>query len=270
MYSGTTLGHGSGNWLGAHQKIDRVARRALENSLPDTNFPKIKRILNFEGDLGPDALKRKSPAKDEPWHYFDPTDPNDTRLIQMIEDHSINLAKALKQDNQERAAFEAAWLAHAIVDGLTPAHHFPLEDILSELRGEGIETRTSLKDKLIIKQEGDTKGQMLAKNWRYWGAKGIMTTHALFEWGIAVIIAPLMLKNSYPNKHELENVKKAGIVPVFKEAAIRIHKLNMYEAFHEKGWNTKLSKQVRQELAPVIVKTVALAWYAAASKAYKK
>ena len=32
------------------------------------------------------------------------------------------------------AAFEAAWLAHAVTDGFTPAHHEPLEEQLEGLR----------------------------------------------------------------------------------------------------------------------------------------
>lgn len=63
----------------------------------------------------------------------------------MIEDHIVNLTEALKADNYQRAAFEAAWMAHAITDGLTPAHHYPFEEKLEELRGESIETRNSTK-----------------------------------------------------------------------------------------------------------------------------
>jgi hypothetical protein len=271
MYSGTTIRLlGSGNWLGAHQKVDRIARRALERSMPGSEFPGIRKILHFEGSNGPDAIKRKSPAQDEPWHYYDPTDSSDTSLIEMIDSHTANLVKALRTDNQERAAFEAAWLAHAVVDGLTPAHHFPLEAALSELRGEGLETRTSLKDKLIIRQEGDTRRQTIAKNWRYWGAKGIMTTHGLYEWGVAVTIMPLELKKGYPNGNELIRVRTEGVVPAFREAASHIYSLGMYKTFYKSGWNRKLVKQTRDELAPLLVKIVALAWYAAAFKAYGK
>lgn len=268
MYSGTTIRRSSGNLLGAHQKIDRVARRALEQALPRTAFPSIKEILHFEGDLGPDALKRKSPAQDEPWHYYDPTDPNDTSLVEMVDNHTANLVHALKQEDREKAAFEAAWLAHAVVDGLTPAHHFPLEAALNELRGTGLETRTSLKDKLIIRGPGDTRRQMLVKNWQYWGAKGIMTTHGLFEWGVAMTIAPLRLRRGYPSGNDLIRARTEGIVPMFKEAAAHIYSLGMYESFHKHGWTNKLAKQTRQELAPLIVKIVTLAWYTAAYKVY--
>ncbi len=268
MYSGTTFRNSSGNLLGAHQKIDRVARVALEGVLPDTTFPSIKEILHFEGKNGPDGIKRKSPAKDEPWHYFDPMDEHDTALIDMIQAHQDNLVKALRRGSTEKAAFEAAWLAHAVVDGLTPAHHFPLHDVLEQMRGEGLETRTSLRDKLIIRQEGDTNRAMLSKNWRYWGAKGVMTTHGLFEWGVAVTIAPLRLKLGRPSGNDLVRVRDEGFIQLFREAAEHIYGLRMYERFQKHGWTRKLAKQTREDLAPLIVRIVILAWYAAAYKAF--
>src|SRR5258706_9905477 len=96
MYSGTTLRTSSGRIIGAHQKLDRVSRKALEEIAPESDFPSIKDILQFEGKNGPDGIKSKSPAQDEPWHYYDPSDPNDTKLTDMIVQHSKNLTTALK------------------------------------------------------------------------------------------------------------------------------------------------------------------------------
>jgi hypothetical protein len=265
MYSGTTLRRASGRIIGAHQKIDRVSRRYLKRVLPHVDFPGIKQILHFEGINGPDGIKRKSPAKDEPWHYIDPADHSDTALLEMIEDHSYNLTKALKEENHERAAFEAAWLAHTIVDGLTPAHHYPLEEKLEELRGEGLETRTSFKDKVVM--PGDNRRDQFRKNWEFWGAKGVMTTHGLFEIGVATTIAALRLNNCKPNQNELIRARSDGIVPIFVETLLHIHSLKMYETFHKKGWNQKLARQTREILIPLIIKTVTLAWYAAAYNA---
>src|SRR5436190_16657511 len=126
MYSGTTLTKLSGRLMGAHQKIDRIARRHL-TTLTDTDvpFPTIKNILHFEGKNGPDGIKRKSPAQDEPWHFFSPFDDTDSKIVKLINEHYDKLVEQLKADNQERAAFEAAWLAHTLVDGLTPAHYYP-------------------------------------------------------------------------------------------------------------------------------------------------
>ena len=269
MYSGTTFRNASGNMLGAHQKIDKVARVHLKKVLPEAYFPTIREILHFEGKNGPDGIKSKSPARDEPWHYYDPTDSEDTEILVMIENHMANLTNALRKDNKERAAFEAAWLAHAIVDGLTPAHHYPLEEKLEELRGEPLETRTSIKQKLLISSIGDGRREVVRKNWEFWGAKGVMTTHLLFEIGIATAIAPLKLDDAKPDGNELVRVRSEGVVPIFKEAANHIYHMKLYEEFHRKGWTRRLAKKSRQELAPLITKVVTLAWYAAAHKAHQ-
>ena len=271
MYSGTTLRRASGRIIGAHQKLDRVARRALDTVAPDNSFPVIRDILHFEGKNGPDGIKSKSPARDEPWHYYDPTDPNDIRLIGMIERHSKNLTAALRAKQKERAAFEAAWLAHALVDGLTPAHHFPLEEKLEELRGgAGIETRTTIKDKLVMRGEGDTRLEMLAKNWEMWGAKGVMTTHGTYEWGVATTIAPLRLRAGYPTAEECQDIMHGGIVALFKRAALAIYEYRMYERFSTKGWTRRLARETREFLAPLLVKVVTLAWYEALMHAQRE
>ena len=253
--------------MGAHQKLDRVARKALEELVPGADFPTIKEILHFEGRNGPDGIKIKSPAKDEPWHYYDPYDGQDTRLIDMVVKHGQNLAQAIKTGNREKAAFEAAWQAHALADGLTPAHHFPLAEHLEEMRGEGLETRTTTKDKLVVRSEGDSAAEMLAKNWRYWGAKGLMTTHGTYEWGVATTIAPLRLKSGYPTAEDCAQVLEVGIAAIFKQAARDIADLNMYERFSRKGWTRSLAHQTRQALAPTIVKVITLGWYEAVIRA---
>lgn len=270
MYSGTTFRTKSGRALGAHQRIDRIARRHLTTVLPKrAYFPAIGEILKFEGRDGPDGIKRKSPAVDEPWHYIDPTSHDDKALVSFIEDHMKNLEKALYKRDKIRAAFEAAWLAHAIVDGLTPAHHYPLEEKLEELRGgEGLETRTSFKKKLLM--PGVSKRHMLRNNWEFWGAKGVMTTHLMFELGFATTLASLKLNNAAPSHDELIRAGRSGVLSVFVAAARHIHSLKMYELFHKKGWNRSLATLSRKELAPTMVKTVTLAWYVAAIRAEKR
>ena len=105
MYSGTTFRSHSGNFIGVHQKIDRIARRDLRKiSRVGRGFPSAKDILHFEGNNGPDGIKRKSPGVDEPWHFIDPSDPSDTALVEMIMDHYANLVQALKKRNNVRAA----------------------------------------------------------------------------------------------------------------------------------------------------------------------
>lgn len=251
----------SGRVLGAHQKINRVSRKHLNRLMDDELlFPSIRQILYFEGKNGPDGIKRKSPAKDEPWHYYSPFKDEDTQLIELIQDHYGQLIKELTQGNRERAAFEAAWLSHAIVDGLTPAHHYPYEEKLMELRGgKGIETRTSLKEKLLM--HGSTPFQKVLNNWKMWGSKGLMTTHGTFELGIASLIAPLSFLDALPSETELIELEKVGIVEVFKRAAREIAVLDLYGRYYEKGWTPLLAYEVRHKLGPRIVQTVTLAWY---------
>jgi hypothetical protein len=263
MYSGTTFNKFSGRVLGAHQKFDRVARRQLEKILPDnTIFPKANSILHFEGKNGPDAIKRKSPAKDEPWHFYSPFDDDDSQLIKLISDHYNSLVTELKKGNKERIAFEAAWLAHALVDGLTPAHHYPYEEKLSEMRGgDGNETRNSIKEKWVL--PGDTRRQQVKNNWKMWGPKGLLVSHIAFELGIAGIIKPLAFGESLPTEFQLKQIQEIGIAEWFKRAAREVAILNMFEQYHKKGWTPKLANQVRHKLGPIIVQTITLAWYSA-------
>lgn len=262
MYSGSTLTPFSGSILGAHQKLDRVARKHLSKVLGDNNvFPSARRIIHFEGHKGPDAIKRKSPARDEPWHYYSPFDDADSQIFDLIKSHFDHLVRELKAQNEERSAFEAAWLAHALVDGLTPAHHHPYEQTLEELRGEGLETRTTIKKKLII--DGSSKREKLRNNWKVWGPKGLITMHGLFELGVATIIAPLTMREAIPKEEDIELAQEIGIEEYFRRAAREIAVLDMYERFRRRGWTPKLVYDVRHKLGPTIVKTVCLAWYLA-------
>ncbi|MBI3624199.1 hypothetical protein HY218_01050 [Candidatus Saccharibacteria bacterium] len=263
MYSGTTLTKLSGRVLGTHQKIDRVARNHLSKLLIDDNvFPKTRAILQFEGKNGPDGLKRKSPARDEPWHYYSPFDDEDSRLIELIKAHYQKLVAELKTGNQERVAFEAAWLAHAIVDGLTPAHHYPYEKKLVELRGgESIEGRTTIKEKLVM--PGQTPREKVRNNWKMWGPKGLFTTHGLFEMGVATLIAPLGFGEAVPTQEDLTELQTIGLIELFKRIAREIAVLDMYDRYYKKGWTPQYAYQVRHKLGPALVQMVTLAWYSA-------
>ncbi|MCA9332077.1 hypothetical protein KC968_04010 [Candidatus Saccharibacteria bacterium] len=263
MYSGSTLTKYSGRVMGAHQKIDRIARRHLVKLVGNkVDFPTSREILYFEGKNGPDAIKRKSPAKDELWHYYNPFDDSDTQIVEIIQDHYQQLVKELRASNRERVAFEAAWLAHAIVDGLTPAHHFPYEEKLAELRGgEGIETRTTIKGKIVM--PGETKREQVKNNWKMWGPKGLMTTHGLFEIGVASIIAPLSFADTVPTIADLRSIEQLGLAELFRRTAREIAVLDMYTRYQQKGWTPKLAYEVRHKLGPLIINNVTLAWFSA-------
>ncbi len=260
MYAGTTLTPLSGKLIGAHQKIDRVARRLLSERLKDDSFfPTTKQILNFEGYNGPDSIKRKSPSVDEPWHFYAPFDDSDSVLIDAINNHYNELVKNLKEKNRERASFEAAWLAHAIVDGLTPAHHYPYEEKLAELRGEGMESRDSVKEKLVI--SGENRRETVKNNWKMWGPKGLLSTHGLFEIGVASLSKPLSFNGAAITDAEILKIHEIGVGEFFKNRAREIAVKDLYAVYYKKGWTLKLMVEIRNVLMPTIINTVTLAWY---------
>ena len=268
MYSGTTFRKKSGNLMGVHQKIDRVARKQIEQFLPSQiNFPSAKEILQFEGKNGPDGIKHKSPAVDEPWHFINPDDPKDTNLLDMVDQHVSNLTKALVDGNMSRASFEAAWMAHAVTDGLTPPHHFPMEEKLEEIRGEGLETRNSFLKKNLM--PGDGLKQKVKNNWQYWGAKGIMTTHFAFEIGVATTVPYQRFSKAVPDDDIIKHVRHIGYRKYFYNQIQEVSRLNMYKKFMRNGWNRRLAKQTNNQLMPIIVRTVLIGWLISAEQAEK-
>ncbi len=260
MWAGTTFRNSSGKIVGVHQKIDRIARRHVKKYLPrEVPFPSITDILHFEGNNGPDGIKRKSPSKDEPWHYIDPSKPDDRVLINLINDHVHNLTQAIKNRDNERSAFEAAWLAHAVVDGLTPAHHFPLSDKIEELWGKPHHERVTIRDKAMIK--GINRRDTLSKNWEYWGVGGVFSAHVAFEWRVAAAIARTKFDDIGLNANALREVEKKGFETVFMTMVHKINDMRMYEDFGESGWSRNLAARTKRTLVPRIARTVALAWY---------
>jgi hypothetical protein len=268
MYSGTTLRRDSGRLVGAHQKIDRVARRQLDKLVKNrTNFPSISAILHFEGKNGPDGIKLKSPMQDEYEHVIDPTDPNDDMLLIIINDHIVNLSKALKNNNYERASFESAWVAHAIVDGLTPPHHFRLDD---ESRANWISNNariTKLKDGYIARDAKKRSG--LIEKWGSWGSGGVVA-HILFELGVASVITPGSFKQCALTDEDIENLKTDGFEKMYTGIIHEVYEMNMYNIFCKKGWTRDLARKAKSILVPEMIRSVQLAWYQAVILSEKK
>jgi hypothetical protein len=268
MYAGSTLVFLKkfDTIFGTHQKIDRIARRNLKILAPDMAFPSSRQILNFEGINGPDGMKRKAGGSEVPQHFYNPDNPEESDLVDTLQQHYDALVKALRENDATRASFEAAWLAHAIVDGLTPAHHFPYEEELRKLRG-GLDndSRVTLKDKIVM--PGESMRDMLANNWRMWGDNGLLAAHLAFEWGVTIIAIPRRFKKSQPSLYQLSGANEQEIKEVFQEAASAIAELNLYENFCKTGWTPTLSKKIRTQLLPLIINTVTIAWYAGAQEA---
>ena len=262
MYAGTTLLKDSGRHVGVHQRIDRAAHRCLPRNLINKyKFPNIKDILYFEGNNGPDGVKRKGSSVDEPWHFIDPSNVNDNALYLMINDHIHNLTDALLNNNHVRASFESAWLAHAVVDGLTPAHHYPLSDKIEELWGKSYNERKSLKSKIVIR--GDGVKDTISKNWQYMGADGVFTAHLMFEGGIAAAISGLKFKGCGPKKDDIQQLSEVGFNNIYPKSVAKIHALKMYDEFGKTGWTWNLANKTKKVLIPEIIKMVTLAWYQA-------
>lgn len=250
-------------FLHAHQKIDRTAYRHLKRlGGADFFFPALRTIYHFEGNNGPDATKLKNKLNvEQPWHFIDPLDIEDTDLHRYIDDHYNALVKALKDKDEVRSAFEASWLAHALVDGLTPAHHYPYEEALEELRGDTRHTRKGLVGRAYVK--GENRRESWKLSMKLIGPKGLLTTHAMFEGGAYTIMAPLRLGSAMPRPEDLEDVQKYGVVGCFQRFAKEIASFEMYQRFYAGGWTRKLTSDIRRELAPRMVKMVTLAWYSA-------
>ncbi len=248
----------------AHQKLDRVSRRHLKRYIPkDGFFPARSQILHFESGRGPDSAKLKRQLNGEqPWHFIDPFNPDDTELHGLIDVHYDGLVKSLRQKDEVQSAFQAAWLAHALVDGLTPAHHYPYEEELERLRGgEARHSRAGLTGRLYVKSPSVRESILMST--KLVGPKGLLTNHTMFEAGAFALIAPLSLNSGRPSKADLEHVKEAGVVEVFKELSREVAELHLYDRFIAGGWTPRLARQVRNELAPRMVRMITLAWYCA-------
>lgn len=241
---------------GIHQRLDSAAYRMIEHYLPDQAFPDIKAILRFEGYDGPDGLKSKTGlhprTKDdhEPSHLYDPV--TDTGEIPShIQNHYDGLVKCLIEEDMVRAAFEAAWLAHYVGDGLTPAHHFPLEDKIAEAAAKASK---DLTDGRFVKFSGQVK-----KNWDIWGAKGHMSTHQNFELGIAFALLIFPIRPQF-SEVELTRARTLGTVEYFKKESREVADLKLYDQFYKEGWNNNIAVTVKNVLAPQTARTIGLIW----------
>ena len=251
----------SGKIIGVHQKIDGIARQMLNTYLKHPyDFPSKKQILYFEGTRGPDGLKRKSPADDEPHSFLNP-EKDDGKLFNQITNHHYNLSVALEERDVERASFEAAWLAHFIVDGLTPAHHYPFDKIVNELMSEqDYHELFGMKLKGIMR--GDSFSQTIINNWSYIGAGGTMTKHIAYELGVAYFISPVPTKKLLP-KVKLKAIDDLDYQKIFYDALHGIYKKDYYHYFLQEGWDNKLIKETLHYLVPTIIQTVLLIWLSA-------
>lgn len=254
-------------FIHAHQKIDRLAIRQLRKLIPGVSFPTSRQVLHFEGKRGPDATKlKKSVDCEQPWHFIDPYDISDTQLGELITAHEQDLVQALRTTDMVRAGFEAAWLAHALVDGLTPAHHYPYEQELSDLRdGAHRESRNGLLGRAFVRS-GNFK-ESLVKSFQLIGPKGLLTNHTLFEAGVYMIMMPIKVLQTGPTESDIKKAMEIGLLEYFQVTAREIAHMDLFNRFCKTGWTPSLVREVRKELAPRMINTVTIAWYIAAHTA---
>jgi hypothetical protein len=132
---------------------------------------------------------------------------------------------------------------------------------MTELRGKSNGDRDTIKSKLLI--PGDGVRETIRKNWAMWGFGGLLSMHAMFEAGLAVLLAPISMKRAQITNSEIQALVEIGYEEVFTRAAKEIAALDMYERFHDKGWTARLARDVRNHLGPIMIKTVCLIWYSA-------
>lgn len=251
----------NGRYIGTHQRIDLAARHVLARAMAgDQYFPTGKEIIYFEGTRGPDGLKRKSPGEDEPSHMWSDS-PDGQDIKQLIVDYRHNLISALRAQDREKTAREAAWMAHMITDGLTPAHHYPL--------GEEKE-RLMTSDEMMTVFGAPLKGLMHGRNWRetcknnwqYWGLSGSMAQHVSYEYGVLLLTATTPIRKLVP-KVDMHKFRELDFQEEYAQAVEKMKSMKNYEEFLEKGWTVGLVYKTRDELLPMIIEMVALGWYSA-------
>jgi len=256
MYSGFITRKRVIGKFGIHQRFDNLAYKLILPMLKTQTFPTKKQILHFEGMNGPDGLKVKSPNYNEPSHLYNPKD-NQGEVPTHIKNHYALLTEALKQADLIRASFEAAWLAHFITDGLTPAHHAMGDEIV------GLDQKSSKIIAVLLenpkKLEQNPRFKKLKKQWGMWGGKGVMTRHFYFELGAATAMMLARIKVKFDwDKYELAQTK--GPLALFRREAKDIAKLNLYDRFQTEGWNNKIAKIIKNQIAPQTIETIAVIW----------
>ena len=240
MYSGFITKNKTSPRVGTHQRFDAAALRMIHPYLRSAAFPGIKRIYHFEGINGPDGVKVKSPGVQDPSHMYDPI--QDTgELPALVQKHYIGLVDRLRAEDRVRAGYEAAWLAHFVVDGLTPAHHFPYDAKKDEILGH------------------ESEYGILLKNWHWLGAKGVLSTHIHFEMGIATILMGTRLGGEL-NQELLREAQELGYMEFFKREARVVAALGLYDEFYQKGWNQSLARTIKKRLVPHILQVLAIVW----------
>jgi hypothetical protein len=267
MYAGFITPKRVSRHLGIHQRFDQAAHRMIAAYIPTVGFPTSREILRFEGYNGPDGLKSKAGLKYKtihdhaPSHLYDPASDSGEVPVH-IANHYARLVDCLADGDRVRAAFEAAWLAHYVCDGLTPAHHFPLEIKITEVverAHDDIEAGDVSKVTATVR-----------KNWAIWGPKGHLSTHIVnFEIGIALALLFFPIRPEF-SEDELARARRLGPVEYFKAEARKVAGLDLYSRFYRSGWTNDIATIVKNTLAPVTARAIGTIWLLAILEASQR
>ncbi len=240
MYAGIISKKRSIKKLGIHQRFDTAAYRMISGYLKPGTFPTLSEILHFEGVNGPDGLKVKDSWVEDCNHLYDPK-AGEGDVPRRINSHYNRLVHCLKDGDLTRASFEASWLAHFITDGLTPAHHHPLDKLKAELFGP------------------NSSAGLLKRHFQYFGKKGSMSTHANFEVGTiaALLLFPLRM---HLDSDKLAQARRLGLLEFFRQEALDIDEHKLYDKFCLKGWTSDIARSVRNVIAPQVTQVIGVVW----------
>lgn len=241
--------------FGDHQRIDRLAYQYMGKHLNMTKFPSIKAILANEGRNGPDGAKYEGGAEG---HFYNPKTEG-AELLVIIHKYYDALVVALAKQDLNTAAKEASWLAHAVVDGLTPAHQFPYEEAVSTLTADTSHVRDTASKQFYIR--GETMGASIEKTWKLTGPQGLLTSHTLFETSMALAL------QYFRPKLQLQLPPKNSVDEIFRSRARLVKSLELYDKFMRRGPNPSMSLKLRRIVGPAMVEAVVLLWSLALEEA---
>lgn len=229
----TVLTKGKFRKVGVHQRLDQAAYSVLAQEHELKDLPSLNSILFFEGYNGPDGLKIK--GKHDTNHLWEPIEEIG-QLKKFVKVNFDNLVQALRDNDSDKAAFEMAWLAHFLTDGLTPAHHI---------------------DDLYMPK---ARKVSVLNMWEF--LKSIPRQHVIFE-SLTGGVLWLRKIDRKGNGLIAGDIKKEGIESIFVRESKKIAKLNIYNKFLEKGWSLDVANMILKKTVPAIVILIASAWVAA-------
>jgi hypothetical protein len=249
--------------IATHQRLDRAARRQIVGHLPrDLSFPTAREIIHFEGMNGPDGLaSKKGKLEDEPYQFIQP-DFVDDRLLVHVKHHLHNLHEAAKNNDRVRMSFEAAWMAHMVVDGLSPPHHEPFKQQLQDLDTRETDELVNRLSRIVTPSTNIK--QFVVLNWKRLGPRGIGTNHIMFEMGVEFLTMPDSPKHmAVPlDKDDVKRAKAGEYIEMLRESIKYIDSYKMFKRYEKSGWTEDLARDVRDVMVPEMVKMVTLGWLA--------